>query len=218
MRLAVVIAFILLIMVLLAGCGSKVPTRNATPTNPWGTTPKVGGGGTGPGGKITIVPTTTSPFQQVPVSPIATQTPAIPIISPPPPANLTENLTVIDEKTLIFVYNRTAYNYNLVNPPLLIEITLTVPNITRTRVERDPTSSDPNADRTVTLTYPDPLAFFEVTITDVATKHVIARNGYGGQYDVSYSKKVWVRYPGTYIIEFSGNRLTADVRFLIPKE
>ena len=217
MRPAVLIATILVLMVLLAGCGNRVPTRNATGKNTWGnTTPQTPSAGSG--AQITILPTTKSPFVEVPVTPTPSQTPSSAIVPSPPPANLTANLTVIDEKKLVFVWNRTAYNYNLEAPPLLIDYTLTVPNITKTRVERDPTSSDPNADRTVTITYPDPIAYFEVTVKDLGTGRVIARNGYGGQYDVSFSKKVWVRYPGSYYIEFSGNRLTADVKFLIPKE
>ena len=111
---------------------------------------------------------------------------------------------------MVFSYNRTAFNFDLKNPPLLIEYTLTVPNLTKTRVITDPVSG---SDSTVTVTYPDPVAWFEVSAMDLKSKHVLAKDGYGRQYDVSYSKQVWVRYPGSYYIEFAGNRLTADVKF-----
>ena len=52
----------------------------------------------------------------------------------------------------------------------------------------------------------------------IETNRVIARNGYGGQYDVSFSKKIWVRYPGTYYIEFAGNLVTANVDFMGSKQ
>jgi hypothetical protein len=216
MRPAVIIAIILVIMVLLAGCGNRVPTRNTSAKNPWGnTTPRPTGSGSG--ARITIVPTTTSPFVEATLIPEGTVTPRPTgtYRSEPPPANLTSNLTLLDEKNLVFVYNKTAYNYNLETPPLLIEYTLTVPNISKTRVVTDPVSG---GDRTVSITYPDPIAFFEVTVKDLDTNRIIVRNGYGGQYDVSYSKKLWVRYPGSYYIEFFGNRLTANIKFRGLKE
>jgi hypothetical protein len=213
MRRVSIIITILILMVLLAGCGQRVPTRNTTAKNPWGnTTPRPTGGSSAV--QTTIVPATTSPFVQVTLIPTETVTKSPPII-PPPPVNLTTNLTLIDEKTLVFVYNRTAYNYNLEDPPLLIEYTLTVPNISKTRVITDPVSG---GDKTVTITYPDPIASFEVTVKDLETKKIIARDGYGGQYDVSYSKHIWVRYPGSYYIEFWGNRVTARVKFRVPQK
>jgi hypothetical protein len=215
MRWTGVIAILLMLLIILAGCGQRVPTRNATSKNPWGnTTPTPGG--SGGSGQTPVVPTTPSPFIQATLIPMGTNTPSpFPTYrNPPPVANITANLTVIDEKTLPFVYNRTAFTYTLEDPPLLIDYTLTVPNITRTRSIKDPVSG---SDTTVSITYPDPIAVFEVTVTDLETRKVIARDGYGGQYDVGYSKQVWVRYPGSYYIEFSGNRLSADVKFLVPR-
>jgi hypothetical protein len=222
MRRAGIIAIILILMILFAGCGQRVPTRNTTAKNPWGnttTTPRGTGGSTI---ETPVVPTTTSPIIQVTLIPekTVTTTPVGVIRSPPPVANATANLTLIDEKNMVFSYNKTAYNLELQDPPLLIVYTLTVPNITRIGVEKDPTviptADNPNPTRAVTKTYPDPAAWFEVSAMDLKTKHVIARDGYGRQYDVSVSKQVWVRYPGSYYIEFAGNRLTADVKFWVP--
>jgi hypothetical protein len=216
MRWAGTITIILILMVILAGCGQRVPTRNVTNKNPWGnTTPRPGLTG-GPAVDTPVVPTTTSPIIQATLMPekTVTPTPGSTYRSPPPVANATANLTLIDEKRIVFSYNKTAYNFELQNPPLLIDYTLTVPNITRTRIIADPVSG---ADETVTITYPDPVAWFVVSAMDLETKHVIAKDGYGRQYDVSVSKQVWVRYPGTYYIEFSGNRLTANVKFWVPK-
>jgi hypothetical protein len=210
MRWAGAVTLLLILLVLSAGCGQRVPTRNTTPKNPWGnTTPR----GTGGAVETTVVPTTTSPVMHATLIPETfTGTPVPTYRAPPPVANATANLTLIDEKDMVFSYNKTAYNYELKNPPLLIEVTLTVPNITKTRVETDPTTG---GDRTVSITYPDPVAWFQVSVMDLKTKRIIARDGYGGQYDVSYSKEVWVRYPGNYYIEFSGQRLSADVKFWV---
>ena len=222
MRLAGVIAILLILLILSAGCGQRVPTRNSTTKNPWGNatvTPKKTGGSV-----QTPVPTTTSPVQQATliVTETPVTTPGSTYRSPPPISNATENMTVVDEKKLVFVYNKTAFNYELENPPLLIYYTLTVPNITRTGVEKDPTKlpteTDPNPTRLVTKEYPDPAAWFEVSVMDLKTKRVIAKDGYGRTYDVKPSKQVWIRYPGNYYIEFAGNRLTANVKFWVPNE
>jgi len=210
MRRAGVIAILLIVLVLFAGCGQRVPTRNSTSKNPWGNatpTPNQGSAAA-----TTVVPTTTSPFQQVTVYPTGKVTPVPTNRNPPPVANATANLTLLDEKNMVFIYNRTAFTYNLETPPLLIDYTLTVPNITKTRVVTDPVSGD---DETVTITYPDPAASFEVTVRDVNTKRVLVQNGYGGNYDVAFSKQIWVRYPGNYYIEFFGTRLTADIKFWV---
>jgi hypothetical protein len=214
MRPAVIIAILLVILLLLAGCGQRVPPRNSTTKNPWNqTTPKV----TPVNSRVTPTPTSTSPFIPVTITPedTATVTPGAPYRGEPAPANITANLTVIETKKLYFIFNKTAYTYTLDDPPLLIDYTLIVPNITKTRVVTDAVSG---SDKTVTITYPDPMASFEVSVKDVETDRVIARDGYGGQYDVSYRKKIWIRYPGTYVIEFSGHKVTADVDFLVPKE
>ena len=212
MRTAGVIVLLLIFLILFAGCGQKLPTRNTTVKNPWGnttTTPQ----GTGSAVQTTVIPKTTSPFVQVTVVPETTTTgsPVPTYRTPPPGANSTANLTLLDEKILIFNYNSTAYSYNLQNPPLCIDYTLTVQNISRLKVETDPVSG---AESDITVTYPDPLALFQVTVKDLKTDRIIAQDGYGGQYDIEYSKQVWVRYPGNYYIEFTGNRVTADVKFM----
>jgi hypothetical protein len=221
MRPAGIIAILLILLVLTAGCGQRVPTRNTTTKNPWSVTPTSGKGGSN---GTPVVPTTTGPLIQATLIPekTVTESPVPTIRSPPPIANATANLTLIDEKDMAFSYNKTAFNYDLQNPPLLIKYTLTVPNITRTGVEKDPTKAptadDPNPTREVTYTYPDPAAWFQVSVMDLGTKKVIIKDGYGGQYDVSFNKSIWVRYPGKYYIEFSGQRLSAHVDFWIPKE
>jgi len=210
MRRAGGIAILLIVLVLLAGCGQRVPTRNSTSKNPWGNATPTPNQGSAV--QTAIVPTTTSPFQQVTLYPTGKTTPVPTNRNPPPVANATANLTLLDEKNMVFIYNRTAFTYDLENPPLLIDYTLTVPNITKTRVVTDPVSGD---DETVTITYPDPAAAFEVTVRDLKTKRVLLQNGYGGNYDVAYSKQLWVRYPGNYYIELFGTRLTADIKFWV---
>jgi hypothetical protein len=226
MRWTGVIAFLLILMMLLAGCGQRVPGKgsNTTTTPLWGGktvreynasaepgttvtgTPPVGlptvTGTSGPVAAATIIPTT------VQVTPAGTYR------NPPPPINITANYTVIFDQSLIFTWNSTAFTYELINPPLIIDYTLTVPNITRTKQAKDPVSG---GDITVTSTYPDPMARFEIIVRDPVTMRTFAQDGYGGQYDVSYSKQLRVLYPGKYHIQMSGNKVTAHVKFTVPK-
>ncbi len=172
-------------------------TATVTPVGPAVTTPS------GPVESATIIPVTT-----------ATVTPVGTYRNPPAPINITANYTVIFDQSLIFSYNATAVTYELTNPPLLIDYTLTVPNITRLRQATDPISGD---DITVTSSYPDPQARFEIIVRDPVTKRIFAQDGYGGQYDIAFSKEFRILYPGNYHIQMSGNKVTAHVRFTVPQ-
>jgi hypothetical protein len=228
MRWTGVIAFLLILLMLLAGCGQRMPGKNSSSN----TTPLWGGkqvrdynGSSGPGVTVTgtppvVMPTatgTSGPVAAATIIPLTTVTvtPGATYRNPPPIINITANYTVIYDQSLIFTWNATAVTYELLSPPLIIDYTLTVPNITRTRQATDPVSG---GDITVTSTYPDPQARFEMTVRDPVTMKIFAQDGYGGQYDVAYSKQLRVLYPGKYHIQMSGNKVTAHVKFTVPKE
>jgi hypothetical protein len=216
MRWTGVVALLLILMMLFAGCGQRVPGKDSG-----NTTPLWGGKSTreynASAGPDTTVTSTSGPVAAATIIPLTTitATPVGTYRNPPAPANVTANYTVIYDQSLIFTWNATAVTYELINPPLLIDYTLTVPNITRTRQATDPVSG---GDITVTSTYPDPLARFEITVRDPVTMRIFAQDGYGGQYDVAYSKQLRVLYPGKYHIQMSGNRVTAHVKFTVPKD
>jgi hypothetical protein len=219
------VSLLLILLIVLAGCGQRIPGKsNATSTS---ATPLWGGQGskTAPNSSWhpgstptnpTATPTTPGAVVAATVIPLttATVTPGTTYRNPPPSANASLNYTVIYDRSLPFTWNTTAVSYELTTPPLIIEYTLTVVNITRTRKGIDPTSG---ADITVTSTYPDPSARFEVTVLDPDTLKIIVQDGYGGQYDIAYSKELRVLRPGKYQIQMSGNRVTAQVRFTVPK-
>jgi len=225
MRSAGLTALFLILMIILAGCGQRMPGKNATSSSPtWGGGQKIIEGGSASASNTTVtdtqvVPTvtdTSGPVEAATIIPVttATVTPAGTYRNPPAPANITANYTVIFDQSLVFTYNATAVTYQLTDPPLLIDYTLTVPNITRTREATDPVSG---GDITVTSSYPDPQARFEIIVRDPVTKRVFAQDGYGGQYDISFSKELRILYPGNYHIQMSGNKVTAHVLFTVPK-
>lgn len=222
MRRAGAVALLLILLIILAGCGQRIPGKSNTSTTPlWGG--QAGKTSTGQTTTVTGTPVakptvtaTPGPVVAATVIPLTTTTvtPITTYRSPPPSVNTTANYTVIYDRSLPFTWNATAVTYELTNPPLIIDYTLTVVNITRTKEGIDPISG---ADITVTSTYPDPSARFEITVLDPDTLKIFAQDGYGGQYDISYSKELHVLRPGKYQIQMSGNRVTARVRFTVPK-
>jgi hypothetical protein len=223
-RWAGAIALLLILMMVLAGCGQRMPggSSNSTTTPVWGgqTTKKP----TGPATTVTGTPVagstvtvTSGPVVAATTIPVTTPTvaPVGTYRAPPPYVNITANYTVIYDESLVFTWNATAVTYELVNPPLIIDYTLTVPNITKTTQAKDPVTG---GDLTVAVTYPDPQARFEIIVRDPVTMKTFAQNGYGGQYDVAYSKQLRVLYPGKYHIQMSGNKVTAHVKFTVPKD
>jgi len=225
MRWAGAFAILLICLILLAGCGQRVPknTGNTTTTPIWGQRARAYNasdpGGTAVTGTPTVGPTTSvtsGPVASATIIPVTTAsvTPVGTYRPPPPPENISANYTVIYDQSLIFSWNSSALTYTLTDPPLIIDYTLTVPNITRTRQATDPVSG---GDITVTSTYPDPQAYFEITVRDPVTLKVFGQTGYGRQYDVAYSKQLKILYPGTYHIQMDGNKVTAHVKFTVPK-
>jgi hypothetical protein len=226
MRWAGAIAILLILLILSAGCGQRVPKGSSANTTPgiWGgQRPREYNGSSGPGVTMTgtpliATPTTAPPGAVVPATTIpvttVTITPSITYRKEPGLINLTANYTIVYEQDHIFTWNATALTYEIKNPPLIIDVTLTVPNVTRTSIDTDPVSG---ADITVTSTYPDPQAYFEMIVRDPVTKRVFAQGGFGRQYDVSYHKQLKVLYPGTYHIQMNGNKVTAHVKFTVPR-
>jgi hypothetical protein len=223
MRRAWVIAVLLVFMIVLAGCGKPIPRGSSGNTTPvWGQKPREynasGGPDTTDHGTPVAGPTaevTSGPVLTATIIPMTTTTasPAGTYRNPPPEANITANYTVIYDENLIFSWNATALAYKLEDPPLIIDYTLTVPNITRISTDKDPVSG---GDITVTKTYPDPQAYFEITVRDPVTMRIFAQGGYARQYDVSYTKQLRILYPGNYHIQMAGNKVTAHVKFTVP--
>lgn len=73
-------------------------------------------------------------------------------------------------------------------------------------------------EKTETVTTISPYAWFEVTVRDPVTGQVVAEEGYSRGYSVDAGKDLIIRSPGKYLIEFSGNELSAEIQVSVPKE
>ena len=105
--------------------------------------------------------------------------------------------------TIAFKQNRTAFSYNVTMPPLIIDMCLS-PNLTARTIWYDSKYDDQNP-VTKKVTAIGPSVWFEVTVRDPATGTVIAKDGFAKSYSVDTAKRVTLRNPGSYLIEFSGN-------------
>lgn len=108
----------------------------------------------------------------------------------------------------MFGYNGTAFTFNLKNPPMYINYSVTPKNVTVNKVYTDSFTK-----KTVTLTYSDysPSSWFEVIVRDNATKEVILKDGFGENkgYTIYLTRTLKVMKSGDLLVEFRGNDITA---------
>jgi hypothetical protein len=103
-----------------------------------------------------------------------------------------------------------TFPYDLETPPLYVKYNLTPKLITREKVINIGMSSE----KTINVTYANPNAWFEIRVLDAGNGAVIADQGYGKDFPDVTRSEFMVRNPGKYLIEFSGNDVTAEIRIL----
>ena len=205
---------LLLVMVCLSGC-VEVPKGNPDATG------QAGAGA--PGEKVAG----TSPTQ-VPVI-TGGLTPATPFPTEPAPAQTSSwswrnftpdptspvNYVALYYRELTFRNTRTAYTYNLVHAPLVIDMCIK-PNMT-TRTIWYEERLGKKSERTETITTISSNAWFEVTVRDVTSGNIVAKEGYARLYSVDTAKSLVIRSPGNYLIEFTGNDVSAELQIRVPQ-
>jgi|MTBAKMStandDraft_1061839.scaffolds.fasta_scaffold02517_2 hypothetical protein len=232
-RVVLICVIFLVILTLLAGCvkppentggssgssdGSSwfSPGTKGTPGTSKDNTGSTGGGGTTAG--PTASPTETSSI--IPATPFPVETPPpttssytrLPDVTPEVP-----EYVAIFYNTLTFRQNKTAYSYKLERPPMVIEMCIRPNMTTRTIWYSYETKEGSAKGKTQTVTSISPAAWFEVTVRDQATGTIVAQEGFARSYSVETAKKITLRSAGTYLIEFGGNDLSAEVQIRVLK-
>jgi hypothetical protein len=183
--------FLLLILILTAGCagGNKNTTGTAAQTT-------VG---------MRYV-TEATPF--LTLTPTTIAHPTFYQVTPVP-----EDLTcLIYSAKQSFMYNKTAFSFNLKNPPAYINYSVSnVPMITRTKIV---TSKDSKSEETITYKTIDPASFFEIIVRDKSTGEIYLKEGFGKDYGYSEGT-IKLMKRGDLLFEMSGNMITADVRIWV---
>jgi hypothetical protein len=119
----------------------------------------------------------------------------------------------------VIIYNRTsqfnlthgaeAFSFNLTSPPLIIGFNAEPEMLTRNKHAKDDYKNREYKD--YKQTYPDPDAWFKVTVRDRQSGTIITENGFGKLYSVDAHKQVFVGSPGDYLIELTGNKVKTHV-------
>ncbi|HNJ80883.1 MAG TPA: hypothetical protein PLM60_07360 [Methanoregulaceae archaeon] len=229
-RTGIICILVIVAMVCLSGCISP-PDKNTGSAAQGGTAASKGGisgakatptaAGTDGVSTTTITPTP-APGEAgylVPATPYPTETlPAstmsgtrLPDITPSPVEYMGIYYT-----TLALKNNRTAFTYDLQKPPLVIEICFS-PNMTTRTIWYDSKYTD-RGEKTETVTTISPAAWFEVTVREPASGQIVAKEGFARGYSTDTGKDLTIRSQGKYLIEFSGNELSAQVQIRVPKE
>ncbi len=219
-RIIIAGALILAAMVCLSGCISPQVLNPAASqgsgvsTTPTGTQAGDGSGPTpaaspAPGEAGYLTPATPFPTATTPASNYAGT--RLPDATPVP----TKYMAIYYD-TLTPKNNRTAYTYELYRPPLVIELCFS-PNMTSRTIWYE-SDYGQHEERTETVTSISPYAWFKVTVRDAVSGEVIAEDGYSRGYSVEPGKDLTIRSPGKYLIEFSGNELSAEIQVSVPEE
>jgi hypothetical protein len=228
-RIPIVCVIILVIMISFSGCIK--PPENAGSSGGGDSGSWFGGGGKTTSGSGSGTKETSGTTATPTATPVVEETSVLVQVTPFPveatPAatssytrlpNYTLNETpyvAIYYDTIAFKQNRIAYTYELKRPPLIIEMCIKPNMITRT-IWYESSVGDREG-KTQKVTTISPAAWFEVTVRDQATGTIVAQEGFAKDYSIDTGKKLTIRSDGTYLIEFSGNELSAEVQIRVPQ-
>lgn len=229
-RIPIVCMIILILLVSFAGCIKPPENDGSSGGGDSGGSWFGGGGKTTPGTSngtkgttgstatptVTPVPNETSALIPATPFPVETTTPSNSSFTRlqelPPDENETPYVAIYYD-TIPFKQNRTAYTYQLERPPLVIEMCIK-PNMTTRTIWYERNAGEGKTQKVTTIS---PAAWFEVTVRDQATGSIVAEEGFAKTYSVDTGKKLILRSAGTYLIEFGGNELSAEIQMRVPK-
>lgn len=112
-----------------------------------------------------------------------------------------------------FLYNATAFTFDLKNPPMFINYSVIPQNITEKKAVTERTGSKQEVIYQYS-TY-DPQSFFIITVRSKATGEVYLEDGFGTDYTTYLSRTLKVLDSDDMLIEMKGNKITASVNFWV---
>ena len=123
-------------------------------------------------------------------------------------------LTIYEILNQSFVKNASAYAYQLVTPPLYIELGF-YPKMVTDEQEVYKRTGDKEGTIKYTKVRPSQDAWFEMRVYDMDTNQEIIREGYGKTYSLT-NKTAAIRRAGTFQFDFMGDSISADIAMKIP--
>lgn len=131
-----------------------------------------------------------------------------------PVTQVPEDLTCLIYSTKqSFSYNKKALSFNLVNPPMYINYSVSdVPYITKTKL--DTSQNDPNSEKMITYKTINPASFFEIIVRDKSTGEIYLQDGFGKDYGYKEGT-LKLNKRADLLLEMTGNMITADVKLWV---
>jgi hypothetical protein len=170
---------------------------------------------------VTTVPTFMYVTIETPYIPLKTTLPTTVITTVPTTIPLPEVWVEIYRNKQYFSYNKTAFSFDLKNPPMLIHYWLQPVNVTGTKTIIKHSGTDIETTEQVSYDYYSPYAWFEVTVRNKDTGRILVQNGFGNSYGKQYSQDVnqtiKVNNQGNIHIELDGNLITATTDIKVEK-
>jgi len=112
----------------------------------------------------------------------------------------------------------TAVAFSVVNPPLVINFTVSPVMVKDVMAITNNTQSNKGREELINITRPSEFSSFTVTIFDRETGKKIDRDGYGGIYDLLPENTYIVREAGNYLIQFEGANTNVHVTMFLKKK
>ncbi|MDO9325486.1 MAG: hypothetical protein Q7T80_11075 [Methanoregula sp.] len=119
-------------------------------------------------------------------------------------------------KSQTYLYNGSAFTFNLKNPPMLINYTVIPTNITEKRVVNAKTGS--KAESVISIDTYSPNSWLEITIRNVTTGEIYQQDGFQKGHSTYLTNTLKVNKQGDLLIEIKGNLITASVNFWVKPE
>jgi hypothetical protein len=112
-----------------------------------------------------------------------------------------------------FMYNGSAFTFNLKNPPMYINYTAKPQNITG----YDVYTSRFGKKQDVAVKYDryDPQSYLEITVRDKNTGEIYLQDGFGTDYSTYLTRTLKVMKQDDLLIEISGNKIDATINFWV---
>jgi hypothetical protein len=118
-----------------------------------------------------------------------------------------------------YAYNKTAIAFDLKNPPMMINFTVKTYNVSGTQIVRSRSGGGDTKEDTVSYSYYNPAAFYEVTIRNRTNGAIIMQDGFQHGFDANPDNRTMkVLNRGDFLIEMGGNNVTASINISVKKE
>jgi hypothetical protein len=111
--------------------------------------------------------------------------------------------------TQTFLYNGTAFSFDLKTPPMYINYSVIPTNVTEAKAYTSRYLS--KTDGVVTYSTYDPQCYLEITVRNKNTGEIYLQDGFGKDYSTYLDRNLKVLNAGDMIVEIKGNKISGTI-------